>query len=275
MCNTLIKPFVRPCLAVIALAMSVSAGAGDNKIVDPQNPAASFFDQLLSPPAPLLGATLFDQTMQGAHSRHTITPEQQALMQSVTGFVSGLASHPDTQAHSRFFNGTDAVAASADGNRPLGQWLMNAARHAGSNVQIGARMPLDVATQSPTDTVTRAINSREATQYLEQNSDVVTLLARLLGWQQTGLLPSVADLQKMASSHVGAVSSSIESWALQNVSFSSSALAVTSADDEQSMLQWHWTITANNNQHNNHSIANNENNFSANLRRLFGMNDYY
>jgi hypothetical protein len=162
-----------------------------------------------------------------------------------------------------------------NGNRQVGQWVATAARYV-DNVQISANVPLESSfvMQAPTETIQAAINSKEVTEHLEQHSESVSLLAQLLGWQKTGLLPSASDLQKMASEHVGAVTSSVERWALQNVNISASSHALTGTESQE-QIQWQWSITNNSSQYSSNSVADNEANFSANLRRLFGMNDYY
>jgi hypothetical protein len=198
---------------------------------------------------------------------------RQALMQSINGFTNGLIAASASQRNDGI---TINQNATADGNRQIGQWLATAARYV-DNVQISASVPLESSfvMQAPTETIQAAINSREVTEHLEKNSESASLLAQLLGWQRTGLLPSAADLQKMASDNVGAITSGIERWALQNVSLSSSSQALANTESQEQMLQWHWSVTANNSQYNSNSVADNEANFSANLRRLFGMNDYY
>lgn len=203
-------------------------------------------------------------------ARATMTSEQRAMLQSVHGLASGMLTSEALK------SGSGAIPlANGDTNGRLGYWLANAAQYA-NKVQVSAAMPLDESflAQAPTETIVAAINSREVTEHLEQHSDAVGVLSQLLGWEKTGLLPSATDLQKMASDQVGAVASSIERWALQNVSFSASSQAVTSVESHEQMLQWQWNIT-NNSQYNSNSIADNETNFSANLRRLFGMNEYY
>jgi len=201
-------------------------------------------------------------------------PEHRALLQSVSGFASSLLTLPSTPRDNGFALNA-SPSSTSDGNRQLGQWLANAAQYAG-NLQISAAVPLDASflSQAPTETVTAAINSKEVTQYLEHHNESVTMLAQLLGWQKTGLLPSATDLQKMAADHVGAVTSSVERWALQNVSFSATSQAITNTDTQGQVLQWQWSASSTS-QYNSNSVADNEANFSVNLRRLFGMNDYY
>jgi len=70
------------------------------------------------------------------------------------------------------------------------------------------------------------------------------------------------------------VTSSVERWALQNVSFSATSQAITNTDTQGQVLQWQWSASSTS-QYNSNSVADNEANFSVNLRRLFGMNDYY
>jgi len=195
----------------------------------------------------------------------TPTAEQLAAMQSIGGMAAGLMTLPANQ----------RALAGSEGSRQFGQWLANAAQYA-SNIKINAAMPLDTnfVSQAPTETVTAVINSKEVTEYLEQHGESVSLLAQLLGWQKTGLLPSATDLQKMASDHIGAVTSSVERWSLKNVSFANASHATTNGETQEQMLQWQWSAT-NVGQYNNNSVADNEANFSANLRRLFGMNEYY
>jgi hypothetical protein len=198
--------------------------------------------------------------------------EQFALMQSINSAAASLMALPNIQHDGGMVLNANS---GSDSNRQIGQWLANAAQYAG-NLQISAVLPRDAnfVSQAPAETVMTAINSPEVTQYLMQHSESVSLLAQLLGWQKTGLLPSATDLQKMAANQVGAVTSSIERWALHNVSFSASTLAITNSDTQEQNLQWQWSAT-NTNQYNSNRVADNEANLGVNLRRLFGMSDYY
>jgi hypothetical protein len=219
-------------------------------------------------------SAFLDQALSQQTAATGQAPDKLALMQSINSAAAGLMALPNKQ-HDGGFAANPNPLSGADGSRQIGQWLANAAQYAG-NLQISAVVPMDAnfASQAPAETVMAAINSKEVTQYLEQHGESVSMLAQLLGWQKTGLLPSAVDLQKMAASQVGAVTASIERWALQNVSFSATSLAITNSDTQEQNLQWQWSA-ANTNQYNSNSVADNEANFGVNLRRLFGMSDYY
>lgn len=298
----------------IVLAMSAVASAADSGASTSQIPAASLLDQLLSLPAPLRSSSSVNTTEadfadkksswlsiagHGANdgmqwkfaldrSASTQAPQaldsmqrfsasfidstqdQQALLQSIGGIANSLVATAPRNDGLSF-----SPTLGAYGDRQAGQWFAAAARYM-NNVQISANMPLESSfvMQAPTETIQAAINSSEVTEHLEQHSESVSLLAQLLGWQKTGLLPNASDLQKMASDHVGAVASRVERWALQNVNISASSHALDGAESQE-QIQWQWSVTTNSSQFNSNSVADNEANFSANLRRLFGMNDYY
>jgi len=243
-----------------AITGPANTGASTATVNGLQQFSSAFFDKALS--------------RQTALTAQTRTSEQLAFMQSVDSLATNLMALPATQRNNEFMQNANPML-DPNGNRQLGQWLANAARYT-DKLKISAELPLDATfmSQAPTETVMAAINSKEVTEHLEQHSESVSLLAQLLGWQKTGLLPSATDLQKMAANHVGAVTSSVERWALQNVSFSATSHAITNSNTQEQMLQWQWSA-ASNSQYNNNSVADNEANFSANLRRLFGMNDYY
>jgi hypothetical protein len=297
---------MRNLLTLVALATampSIVMANGSDATANVASPtsvqSADLLTQLLSPPAPLRlvpdGNTLLRNNSEINNSEieavaspqwfsfsagainsaqspgAALSPQQLTLLQSIGGFAQGLL--PAVTAHPEHLP-LRMDAASAHPYTPsLGGWLANAAQYAG-NVQVSATMPMSsvFATQAPTDTINAAIQSREVTQYLEQHSEVVSAAAKLLGWQNTGLLPSVADIQKMASNHVSAVSSNVEQWALQNVSFSSSSQAIASSDTQEPMLEWQWSVNSNSQ---SQAYGDSEAGLSANLRRLFGMNEYY
>lgn len=292
---------MRNLLTLVALATAMPPIVMANGSVATVNVAsttsvqsADLLTQLLSPPAPLRlvphGNTLLlnNSEMEAAASPQWFTfsagainsaqspdaalsPQQLTLLQSIGGFAQGLL--PAVTTHPEHLPLRMDAASAQPHNPSLGGWLANAAQYAG-NVQVNATMPMSsvFATQAPTDTINAAIQSREVTQYLEQHSEVVSAAAKLLGWQNTGLLPSVADIQKMASDHVSAVSSNVEQWALQNVSFASSSQAIASSDSQEPMLEWQWSVNSNSQ---SQTYGDSEAGLSANLRRLFGMNEYY
>jgi len=183
----------------------------------------------------------------------------------VDAMLRSLFEPPDTR-----FKFSTKAPASAD------NLLANLVKNAGK-LQISAIMPVssNQQLQASEQELQAAINSDAVTKYLEQHNDIALRLAKMLGWEATGLLPNATDVQKMASAHLAAIANTVEGWALDNVSLTSSTIALANNDDnEEAMVQWQWQFSNNHYGSNGNASTLSDSTLSANLRAMFGMVEY-
>lgn len=199
--------------------------------------------------------------------------------------LTNYVEHADDASHNvnvtRAISGVDALLRSLSAQSqatsttatPAANLLNNVMHHAGP-IRIGATLPVasSAQMQAGLQQLQTAINADDVTQHLAQHEELVMALAKFMGWELTGLLPSATDVQNMASTQLTAMANSIEGWALNNVSFTSNTLALANANSDEALVQWQWQV---NHHHGDNSASTlHGTTLGASLRAMFGAAEY-